>query len=256
MVGVPPVGSAAIRIRLPRGRGASSISLRERLHVNTLIVPPGTGEVDWASLYSFTSTNFALPSTIKYTPRGPYIVWGRTEYSVSFDALDNTAAADNRVTQFSQSMTFTATSVLIDGEKLDIALAPFGTVMLRGDPGIRLGAVAIARYDVGQNSIGGTFAWSGATQTSDTNPAGTFDLGFGFGRRLAPGGLLGKFTPHVNFVWERSTGFDPIVSAYEGVEFQMTGRFALDITGQHLGVNGTVEHQVVFGLTLGIGGKH
>jgi hypothetical protein len=253
---MPLTARAALRIRLPRGRGASNISLRERLHVNTLISPPGTAEVDWAGLYSLTTTNFAMPSTIKYTPQGPFIVWGRTEYSVSFDALDSIAIRDRHVTQFSQAMTLTATSVLFDGERLDIAVAPQATVLLRGDSGMRLGAVAIARYDVGQNSIGGTFAWSGATHASDTNPAGTFDIGAGFGRRLAPRGLLGKFTPHVNVVWERSTGVDPIMSMYEGVEFQMTDRFALDVTGQHLGVNGTVEHQVVFGITLGIGGKH
>jgi len=56
-----------------RQRNNSKISLRKRLHINTLITEPGTAEVDWSNLYSFTSTNFSMPSAIKYTPSGSNI---------------------------------------------------------------------------------------------------------------------------------------------------------------------------------------
>jgi hypothetical protein len=222
--------------------------------VNTLISEPGTGEVDWNSLYSLTTGSLAMPSTLKYTPEGHHIAWGRTEYSVSFDAVDVSAADSGRVTQFGPAITVAGTSVLFDGGKLDIAVSPQATLLLRGDSGIRAGATAIARYDAGRNSIGGTVGWSGATQSSPTNPAGTFDVGLGLGRRLATAGALGRLTAHGNAVWERSTGLHSFASAYEGVEYQMNDRLALDLSGQHLGVHSThPEHQIVFGITVGLG---
>src|SRR5450755_4918656 len=106
-----------------------TISLKKRLHVNTLITEPGTVEVDWAAGYSFDSAGLLLPTAIKYTPRWHHDWWGRTEYSVSFNAYDSPAA------KFGQSMTLTGTCVLHDGEKLDIAIAPQITAFLRDERG-------------------------------------------------------------------------------------------------------------------------
>ena len=249
-------GHAAFLGRLRNSR-TSNISLRKRLHVNTLITTPGTMEIDWNSVYSFSTTNFDMPSTIKYTPAGRHIPWGRTEYSVAFDSLSNAEVGGGRTTQFSQSLTFTANAVLVDGEKLDFAIAPQATFFLRDESGARLGAIAIARYDTGRNSIGATLSWSGATHPSDSNPAGTFDAGLGYGRRLPGEGLLSKFTPHFNTVWEKSTGIEKVVSVFEGVEYQMTERVAFDFSGQHFSVaGGTPDHQLVFGLTVNVGRLH
>src|SRR6266853_445280 len=99
-----------------RSRG-SNISLRKRLHVNTLITEPGTVEIEWDNLYSYTSANYSMPSNVKFTPEGKSILWGRTEYSVAFDSVDSALLAGERSTQFSDRLTFTATSVLKDGEK-------------------------------------------------------------------------------------------------------------------------------------------
>ena len=247
---------ASAFLRLPRfvaGNG-STITLRKRLHVNTLITQPGTAEIEWGSLYSSDSDHFTLPATFKYTPAGPHVIWGRTEYSVAFDSISVAELGGNRVTQFSQSVTLSATSVLHDGEKLDIAIAPQAVYFLRDEEGARYGAVAIARYDSGRNSLGATVGWSAATRASATNPSGTWDVGCGYGRRLAASGLVGKFTPHVNALWERSTGTERIVSLFEGVEYQMTERLAFDLGGQHVGVNGApVDHQLTFGITLNVG---
>lgn len=249
-----PEPARAFRLGFFGGGHGAAITLRKRLHVNTLIAQPGTGEIEWGGLYSATNDNFTLPATLKYTPAGSHIIWGRTEYSVAFDSVSVTDVGASRITQFSQSMTVAATSVLHDGEKLDIAVAPQVQFFLRDDEGARFGAVAIARYDSGRNSLGATVSWAAATHSSDSNPAGTWDVGCGFGRRLAASGAVGKFTPHVNALWERSTGQDRIVSLFEGVEYQMTERLAFDLGGQHFGVNGNAtDHQLTFGITLNVG---
>ena len=247
---------APARILLSRG-GASNrqnISLRKRLHVNTLITEPGTVEVEWGNLYSYTNSNFSMPSTIKYTPEGGHILWGRTEYSASFDSVSSALVSGERSTQFSDRLTFAATSVVFDGEKLDIAIAPQATFFLRDESGSRLGATAIARYDVGRNSFGGTASWSAATALSPNNPSGTWDFSGGFGRRLAASGALGRFSPHVNVVYERSTGFERVISAFGGVEYQITEKVAVDLSGQRFGLaGGGADRQVLVALTVNLG---
>lgn len=241
----------------PPSSAGSNISLRKRLHVNTLITQPGTFELDWSGLYSFTNDAFTMPAALKYTPEGKHILWGRTEYSIAFDSLQVADVGGGPLVEFSRSLTMTATAVVHDGKWLDIAIAPQAIVYLRDESGTRLGAVAIARLDVGRNSIGGTFSWSGATHSSPTNPAGTMDAGFGFGRQLWGTGVVSRFTPHINGLWEKSTGQTRTLSAFEGVEYQATERLAFDLSGQQLGYGGgIVDHQVVFGLTLNFGKGH
>jgi hypothetical protein len=239
------------------GNGNSKIALRKRLHVNTLITEPGTMEIDWSSLYSFSTSNFSMPSGIRYTPEGTNILWGRTEYSVAFDSVASANVAGSRLTQFSQAVTLTATSVLHDGEKFDFAIAPQATVFLRDESGSRLGAVAIARYDSGLNSVGGTVSWSGATHNSPSNPAGTLAIGFGYGRQLSGSPLLEKLTPHVNAEWERSTGLPRALYATEGIEYQMKERFAFDLAAQQVtGAGNSSDRQIAFGITWNVGRLH
>jgi hypothetical protein len=250
-----PWGYAA-GLRLPRlhSHRSSNFTLRKRLHVNPLIAEPGTAEIDCSSLYSLSSKTYTMPTAVKYTPEGRHVFWGRTEYGVAFDLLANVEAEGGRVTQFGDMVTLAANSVLLDGQKLDIAVAPEATVFLREEAGARLGATAIARYDTGRNSLGATLSWTGATHSSPSNRAGTLDAGLGFGRRLLDAGLPGKFTPHVNFVCEKSTGVERVVSFFEGVEYQINERVALDLSGQHLGVaGGARDHQIVLGITVSLG---
>jgi len=247
-----PANAAALP-RLRRQR-TSNITLRKRLHVNTLITEPGTLEAEWDNLYSFTSGNYSMPSIIKYTPMGKSILWGRTEFSAAFDSVDSIPQTGQRVTQFSDRVTFAANSVLFDGEKLDIAILPQATFFLRGESGARLGATAIARYDAGRNSMGATLSWSGATAPSPTNPSGSWDFGTGFGRRLAAAGAFGHLTPHTNVVYERSTGANPNWAGFAGMEYQITGRVAVDVTGQRFGLRGgTPDRQIVVGMTFNFG---
>ena len=246
-----PLSAAVFR---RTGNSNSKISLQKRLHVNTLIAAPGTAELDWGNLYSFTTANYSMPSGIRYTPEGSSVLWGRTEYSVAFDSVASAGSGANRLTQFSQALTLSATAVVHDGEKFDFAIAPQATFFLRDESGSRLGAVAIARYDVGLNSIGGTFSWSGATRSSANNPAGTMDAGIGFGRQLSGSPLLEKLTPHLNAGWERSTGVPRAFSTAEGIEYQITERLAADVSAQQFtGAGNPPDRQIAFGITLNVG---
>jgi hypothetical protein len=257
----------ALELMLPAARGAlfrrsgasaggrsTAIALRKRVHVNTLITAPGTMELEWGGAYSVDGGGFSIPASIKFTPEGSHVYWGRTEFSASFDSLSSAVQFDDRVTQFSDRVSFAANCVVHDGAKLDLAVAPQVSFLLRGDRGARLGATGIARYDVGRHSMGVTFTWTGATDSSATNPAGTFDVGAGYGFRLMATGPLSHLTPHANWLYEKSTGEGRTISLFEGIEYQITENVALDFSGQHFNAwGGAVDHQVAVGLTVNVG---
>jgi hypothetical protein len=227
---------------------APAITLRKRLHVNPLITEPGTMDIEYGGSFSWDGS-YTLPMALHYTPEGPYAWWGRTEFSASLDSV----SSDNGV-HFGDRATFAATCVAHDGEKLDFAIAPQVSVLLRGDSGARLGATVITRYDVGRSSAGVTASWSAATRSSPTNPAATFDLGLGYGFRLKPSGALGHLTPHVNWLWEKSTGIERQISFFEGVEYQITDPVAVDFALQHVSLwGGAPDRQFVVGLTVNTG---
>ena len=255
MLFAAPQASARSTLRhLPRLRHSTGVSQRKRLNVNDLIAQPGTVEIDWGGLYSYTTAALTLPAAIRYTPGGNSVFVGRTEYSVAFDSISSAVNTGTRSTQFSDRLTFAATSVVYASDHFDIAFAPQVTTFLRGDSGVRLGATTIARYDGGGNTIAATASWTAATTASDTNPAGTWDFGGGFGRQLAQKGLLSQFTPHMNLTLERSTGFERTLAVFGGVEYQLTQRLALDLSGQRFGlIGGGQDRQVLLGLTLNLG---
>jgi len=250
----PDLSHAKIHFRSQSHRGLSSQSLRKRLHVNSLITEPGTFELEFSNALSITSRSNVMPTTLKWTPGVGTGFLGRTEFNVGFDSLSSFPEPETRTNQFSDHLSFAATTVLYGGAKLNVAVAPVALFYLRGDRGARVGAVALARYDAGLNSAGMTLSWTGATASSESNPAGTFDLGGGYGRKLARAGLCSHFTPHVNLVYEQSSGGLQGLSVFEGFEYQLTQRLAIDLSGQHLNLwGGSVDHQVVLGMTLNLG---
>lgn len=249
-----PLATAGSRARGSQSHHASGVSLRKRLHINDLIAEPGTVELDWGGLYSYTTGASSMPSAIKYTPSGRSVMWGRTEYSVAFDSVSSAVSAGGRATQFSDRLTFAATSVVYDSCHFDVAFAPQITTLLRNDSGVRLGGTAIARFAAGNNDFGVTAGWSAATSSSDTNPAGVWDFGGGFGRPLGTKGVLNRFTPHVNAILEKSTGFERTLAGFAGIEYQMTKRLAVDVSGQRFGLSGgEPDRQVLVGVTLNFG---
>ena len=244
-----------IRIHLPRRSNSriSSQSLRRRLHINSLITEPGTFELEWGAAYLVSGAYF-LPTTLKITPSANTGFWGRTELSANFDMLSSSVEEGQRSTQFSDHLSVAATTVVYGGEKLNVALAPTASFFLRGDRGARLGAAAVARVDSGLSSAGVTVSWTGATASSSSNPAGIFDIGGGFGRRLARSGTWARITPHGNAVYERLTGAASETSVFAGVEYQLTEKLAFDISSQHLNLgSGSSDNQVLLGITWNLG---
>ena len=222
-----------------------------------MIAEPGTVELDLGTLYSYTTGAFTLPSALKFTPAGGSLFWGRTEYSVAFDSVASAVNAGARSTQFSDRLTLAATSVLLDSPHLDIAVAPQVTGFFRAESGARLGATIIARYDTANNSMGVTVGWTAATSATDTNPAGVWDFGAGYGRHLASSGVLRRFTPHVNSLLEKATGFERTLSVFGGVEYQISEQVAIDVSGQRFSlIAGSPDRQLLVGLTINLGRVH
>lgn len=245
------------RSRASQSRNASGVSLRKRLHANDLIAEPGTASLDLGTLYSYTTSTFTLPSALRFTPSGRSLFWGRTEYSAAFDAIASAPNADGRFTQFSDRVILAATSVVFDTEHFDVVIAPQVTAFLRNESGARIGATMIGRYDGGNNNIGVTASWTAATNPTDTNPAGIWDFGAGYGRRLRSSGILRRLTPHANSVLEKSTGFERTISLFGGIEYQITDRMAFDVSGQRFGlIGGIPDRQILVGLTMNFGRVH
>jgi hypothetical protein len=252
----PGAHAALFRRSSDSSQRAPAIALRKRLHVNPLITEPGNMDIEWGGAFS-VGGSFTFPAVIHYTPEGHHFWWGRTEWSLGFDSISSAEDSGSRATHFSDRMTVVAISVVHDGEKLDIAIAPQVSYLLRGDDGIRGGATAIARYDAGKSSAGVTFTWTGASHSSPTNPAGSLDAGAGYGYHLASTGPFSHLTPHANVLWERSTGVDREISLFEGLEYQINPKVAIDFSGQHLNVwGGPRDTQIVVGLTIGLGRLH
>ena len=154
----PEARAASFHFRRFNGaRVASGIAQRRRLHVDDLITEPGTFEIDSAWLYSWTTGSITLPSALKWTPAGNSMLIGQTEYSVAFDSVNSAINPGNeRTTQFSDRLTFQATTVVYDSKYFDIAVAPQITALLRNESGVRAGATVIARLDKSGNSLGAT----------------------------------------------------------------------------------------------------
>jgi hypothetical protein len=236
---------------------SSTISQRKRLNVNDIITEPGTAEIDSGYLYSYTTGSVTLPSAVKITPDGDSFWWGRTEYSVAFDSIASAVNTGDRSTQFSDRLTFAATSILFDSPHFDVAVSPLVTTLLRNDNGVRWGATVIARFDNRGNSVGATAGWTAATVASDTNPAGVWDFGAGYGRALGTSGLLQHVTPHINVNLEKATGFTQTTSIFGGVEYQFNEHLALDVSGQRFSLIGAnPDRQLFLGLTINVNQPH
>jgi len=96
--------------------------------------------------------------------------------------------------------------------------------------------------------------WTAATDSTSTNPAGTFDIGAGYGFQLMAAGPLSHLTAHTNWLYEKSTGEERGISLFEGVEYQINNKLAVDFSGQHFNVwGGAVDHQISIGLTVNVG---
>jgi hypothetical protein len=171
--------------------------------------------------------------------------------------VDSAIVSGTRSTQFSDRLTFAATSLVFNGEHLNIAMAPLVTALLRDDTGVRVGGSTIVRYDRGLHSLGLTAGWTGASASSETNPAGVWDFVLGYGLQTGRSGLRAKITPHAEALLEKATGFGRTIGCTGGVEYQMSQRLAIDVTGVRLGLaGGNPDRQILVGMTFNLGKVH
>ncbi len=95
---------------------------------------------------------------------------------------------------------------------------------------------------------------AGGSRPESTISRASGCCGFGYGRNLSGSDFAERFTPHCNVVWEKPTGHSPALSVFEGVEYQMTPRFALDLSAQHFTVTGGVtDYLILFGIAVTFG---
>lgn len=249
---VPAIAPAASshRTRRAPARHAPTLALRRRMFVSSLIVEPGLGEFDCSVTSSTSNNTLFFPATLRYTPTGPSILWGRTEFSVSWDSAYSADEAQNRTYQFSDHVTLTGVSVLLDSKHWDLALAPQVTVLTRGASGVRVGGAGIARGDFGRDSVAMSASWTGATNPAGSdNPAGTFDWLAGYARSVG-----GGFTVYASAQWERSTGIGPQVSVFEGIQYSPNDRWGIELSGQHYAAGSSqTDNQMVLGITITLG---
>ena len=222
-------------------------SFRNRLTVSPLIAAPGTFELD--VLNGFTANgSYWMPTTLRFTPESDNAYLKHTEWGINADVVDSFVTDGNRLTQLSDHITFTSTTA-VKWNGINVGIAPMITVQTRGEGGFRGGGSALLRVDPGLNSIGGSVSWTGASQASDTNPAGIFDVAFGYGRKLGQQGLLQKLTLHANITVEKQTSLNRFFTMLEGMEYQLSDGFSLDLSAQHVGIStGTVDHQILLGV--------
>lgn len=233
-----PPAEAKLKTRIFHRR-SGGLATRRRLFTSPLITDPGNVDLEFSGAFD-TNSSYTLPANLKYTPAG----W-QTEFSAGVDSVASVVDdSSGRTTHFSDHLNLAATTAFKAGDNFSWAIAPTATVFLRGESGGRFGGAAFGRYDRGLNTFSGGASWNGATRSSATNPAGTMDLNAGYGRKR------GRVTAYGNVQWERSTGLGAFYSLFEGIEYEVNERVAIDLSGAHYGLRtGSIDHQVVVGLT-------
>ena len=245
LAGVTPL-TAALR-RSSGGRRSQSTSFRNRLTISPLIAAPGTFELDVINGFT-TNGSYWLPTTLRFTPESDNWYFQHTEWGINADGLDSFVPDGKRLTQASDHITFTSTTAM-KWNGINLGIAPTMTVLTRGEGGIRAGGAALIRVDPGLNSIGASLSWTGATRPNSANPAGIWDVGLGYGRKLGAHGVLNQLTAHASLTIEKQTSTNRFYTMLEGMEYQMTNRFSLDLSVQQVGIStGTVDHQILLGV--------
>lgn len=233
------LAGAALEARPRQHRRSAGLSARRRAFTSPLTADPGSVDLELSGVFDWNSA-YGLPATLKYTPSG----W-RTELSFGADTAASVVDdAGDRDTHFSDHLNLAASTAFRVGEHFTWAVAPAASFFLRGESGARLGGALFGRFDRGADTFTGFANWSGATTASPSNPAGTFDLNAGYARQFRK-----RWTAYTNAQWERATGAAGFYSVFEGVEFHLSDRLALDLSASHYSLGRAPDHQVAAGLT-------
>jgi len=248
-----PGADAALFGRHKSHPSAAILALRHRLHVNSLITEPGTFEIEWSNAFNLDSS-YTMPLLLKVTPEGKHLLWGRTEFSAAVDVVPSIVSDDRRSTHLADHVTLSATTLLVDGEHWNLAVAPQINAWTRGVGGVRAGGSAVIRHDHGLSSGGATVTWTRATQPSSVNPSSTWDFNPGVGRRISSRGWAGRVSLYANALLEHSTGTPSAIAAIEGAEIELKQNLSFIVSAQQLRLGPNQrDYQWTTGLTVNLG---
>ena len=226
----------ALALTAPLAAQHEATPQRPSFTTDTATTAPGTIELEIGAVRS--TGFFGLQNAIKIAPAG------RTEFSVGFDGLSR----ENGRTRFGDRIGLGVRRALIRREKFSFAVAPQAVFLLRGGDGARLGATAIAAYELERNAIIANFAWSTATDSSPANPAQQYDVILGYGRGF------GRASVFAEYLQEFPNGGESRVSLMQGVSYRLRPSFVVDFAVQQSGVSdGDLDVGLLAGFTVNLG---
>jgi len=218
----------------------------------TSTTAPGTVELEIGG--TFADGVYTVPTTLKFTPDASKGFFEQGEFSVGFDSVSVVSAGGRRVTQFGDRLAFGYRRPVYRGGSLSFAVAPQGTVFVRGDSGGRLGLVGLMAQEAGQNSVAVNVSWSAALGASPANPANVIALASDFARQIAATGAWNRLSVFAGVLYENASGSDGDVALGQGVACRVRPNIVLDVAVRQTGLaTGSYDHQILAGVTVNLG---
>jgi hypothetical protein len=251
------VSTEALEARFPRPRrrGAHEARRQRRIYTDDIFnIVPGNLEIEFGTNAGRDLVTF--PAVLKYEPDVPIPFIRHSEISLSSDTLTSILSNGNRTTQFSDQHSLVIFRPVLRREAFTLAVDPQMTFFTRGAHGVRLGSGILAGYAFGLNGAIASFTWTGATSSSPTNPAREQDFEFTYYHQLG-WGAASRFMAFGDFLHVRATEQQALSSVTEGIIYHLRPNLALDfgIRQQDIG-SGRISHQLVGGITVGLGRIH
>lgn len=138
-----------------------------------------------------------LPVAFSLTPFS-----SKTDFSVLVNLLDSQIVNGERTRHFGNRFDFVVRHRLLQREGLVVTVAPRGAVLIRDQEGGRLGVTLAAQYGWGKNLGVVNLTYTGAVDSSPTNPTNHYQASFDYYRTLSEKGLA----VFAGFQHEFSTG--------------------------------------------------
>lgn len=225
---------------------------RPTFTTDTSTTAPGTLELELGAAVS--TGLLVVPQTIKFTPDVEDGVLHRGEISVAFDALASVAAAGRRETDFGDRLAIAFRRPVYSNGSVSVALAPEATVLLRGEAGLRVGAMGILASSFGRNAAVLNVGLSGATAASTTNPARDFFVAADLARTVGATGRLENLAVFAGALYENDTNDPASFSLGQGLSYRLRPNLVLDVAiSEHGLAHGSGTYEIHAGLTFNLG---
>ena len=219
-------------------------ALRKRVHVRPLVTEAGSADLEFDGVGS-SGGAYSVPVRLRFTPQGDRWFLGRTEFSVSADAVTSAVGDGHRVTQTGDNITVNLATVWNPVRGFALAAGPQVTAYVRRDQSPRVGGVGIGRWTWGSgNDAGFNISWTGANSPSMSNPSSVLDFGAGYGRDF------GSVTIFGNYSWERAAGMPQLHMLSAGLEWEINHRFSIDVSAQQ--TRGQPGVQILVCIAIGL----